>query len=146
LGAIRARTRLWHFPLKKKSRGGKAPSLSSRTHPQEHPYDNELKREEIRVNSYENLEHLRANIEVFIEQYYNRQRLHSALGYCTPEEFERQIWCQNEPAGLRPATIPFFRGMAQFSTGMLKQGTQAPFPAPDLIPADETETTTAVPT
>jgi putative transposase len=51
------------------------------------PYDNAscesfiktLKREEIYANSYENLEHLRANIETFIEQYYNQQRLHSAL-------------------------------------------------------------------
>ena len=118
------------------------------------PYDNAscesfiktLKREEIRANSYENLEHLRANIEVFIEQYYNRQRLHSALGYRTPEEFERQIRCQNEASDLMPATITFFRGVAQSSTGMLKQGTQAPSPAPDLIPAEESETTAAVPT
>jgi len=63
------------------------------------PYDNAscesfmktLKREEIYANRYDNLEHLRANIEEFIEQYYNRQRLHSALGYRSPEEFERQI-------------------------------------------------------
>jgi hypothetical protein len=33
-------------------------------------------------------EDLRANIEDFIEQYYNRQRLHSALGYQSPQEFE----------------------------------------------------------
>ena len=118
------------------------------------PYDNAscesfiktLKREEIRANSYENLEHLRANIEVFIEQYYNRQRLHSALGYRTPEEFERQIRCQNEATDLRPATITFVGGVAQSSKGMLKQGTQAPSPAPDLIPAEESETTAAVPT
>jgi putative transposase len=62
------------------------------------PYDNAscesfmktLKREEIYANRYENLEQLRTNIEEFIEQYYNRQRLHSALGYRSPEEFERQ--------------------------------------------------------
>jgi transposase InsO family protein len=62
------------------------------------PYDNAscesfmktLKREEIYANRYENLEHLRTNIEEFIEQYYNRQRLHSALGYRSPEEFERE--------------------------------------------------------
>ena len=62
------------------------------------PYDNAscesfmktLKREEIYANEYGDLEHLRANIEEFIEQYYNRRRLHSALGYCSPEEFERQ--------------------------------------------------------
>ena len=62
------------------------------------PYDNAscesfmktLKREEIYANRYENLEQLRTNIEEFIEQYYNRQRLHSALGYRSPEEFERE--------------------------------------------------------
>jgi transposase InsO family protein len=37
-----------------------------------------------------NLEQLHTNIEEFIDQYYNRQRLHSALGYRSPEEFERQ--------------------------------------------------------
>jgi transposase InsO family protein len=60
------------------------------------PYDNAscesfmktLKREEIYANTYRDLDHLHANIAVFIEQYYNRVRLHSALGYHTPEEFE----------------------------------------------------------
>jgi transposase InsO family protein len=60
------------------------------------PYDNAscesflktLKREEIYANEYRDLDHLRANIEEFIERYYNRCRLHSALGYRSPEEFE----------------------------------------------------------
>lgn len=63
------------------------------------PYDNAqceswmktLKQEEIYANQYRDLEHLRANLEVFIDQYYNRLRLHSALGYRTPEEFEQQL-------------------------------------------------------
>ena len=49
-----------------------------------------LKREEIYANRYDNLEQLRTNIEEFVEEYYNRQRLHSALGYRSPEEFERE--------------------------------------------------------
>ena len=109
------------------------------------PYDNAscesfiktLKREEIYANAYENLEHLRANIEIFIEQYYNRQRLHSALGYRSPEEFERQAQCQSEAADSKAATISFVAGLAQSSMGMLEQGTQTPSPAPDLIPAGE---------
>jgi len=96
-----------------------------------------LKREEIRTNWYKNLEHLRANIEIFIEQYYNQQRLHSALGYRSPEEFERQAQCQSEAADAKAATITFVDSLAQSSTRMLKQGTQTPSPAPDLIPAGE---------
>ena len=72
------------------------------------PYDNAscesfiktLKREEIYANKYNDLEHLRGNIEEFIEQYYNGLRLHSALGYRPPEEFEQQIesanWAESE--------------------------------------------------
>lgn len=49
------------------------------------PYDNAscesfmktLKREEICAYQYRDLDHLRANIQEFIEQYYNRQRLQS---------------------------------------------------------------------
>jgi len=57
------------------------------------PYDNAscesfmktLKREEIYANEYQDLDHLRGNIAEFIEQYYSRCRLHSALGYLPPE-------------------------------------------------------------
>ena len=108
------------------------------------PYDNAscesfmktLKREEIYANAYENLEQLRANLEIFLEQYYNQQRLHSALGYRSPEEFERQAQCQSETEDAKAATITFVAGLAQSSTGMLEQGTQTPSPAPDLIPAE----------
>lgn len=83
-----------------------------------------LKREEIRTNWYKNLEHLRANIEIFIEQYYNQQRLHSALGYRSPEEFELQAQCQSGAADSKGATITFVAALVQSSTGMLEQGTQ----------------------
>lgn len=61
------------------------------------PYDNAacesflktLKQEEIYCNQYRDFEELAAHLEEFLENYYNRQRLHSALGYRTPEEFER---------------------------------------------------------
>jgi transposase InsO family protein len=78
------------------------------------PYDNAscesflktLKREEIYANDYRDLEHLFANIEVFIEQYYNRCRLHSALGYRSPEQFEQEASPAINSAG---ATMSFFR-------------------------------------
>jgi len=78
------------------------------------PYDNAscesfmktLKREETYANQYADLDHLRANIQEFIEQYYNRQRLHSALGYLPPEEFEQAA---NTGATAAGATMSFFR-------------------------------------
>jgi len=42
------------------------------------------------------LNQLRTNNEEIIEEYYNRQRLHSALGYRSPEEFERKAEWQTE--------------------------------------------------
>jgi hypothetical protein len=65
-----------------------------------------LKREEIYANRYNNLEQLRTNIEEFIEEYYNRQRLHSALGYRPPEEFEQQSE-RGHPADSRGAIVQF---------------------------------------
>jgi putative transposase len=60
------------------------------------PYDNAfcesfiktLKREQIWAHKYQYIDELNAHLEEFIDQYYNRLRLHSALGYKTPEEFE----------------------------------------------------------
>ena len=100
------------------------------------PYDNAscesfmktLKREEIYTNQYENLEHLRTNIEEFIEEYYNRQRLHSALGYRSPEEFEQRTKSQAES---RSATVVFFENQEnnkKTSKGLLGKGTQMPYP------------------
>lgn len=61
------------------------------------PYDNAacesfmktLKQEEIYCNQYKDFDELFAHLEEFLEIYYNRLRLHSALGYRTPEEFEQ---------------------------------------------------------
>jgi len=103
------------------------------------PYDNAscesfiktLKREEIYANKYDNLEHLRTNIEEFIDEYYNRQRLHSALGYRSPEEFECKAECQTENRG---ATIEAFvnkENDGENSEGLLGTGTQMPSPSPD---------------
>jgi putative transposase len=61
------------------------------------PYDNAqaesfiktLKYEEVYRTEYCNLEEAKASIGEFLEKIYNRQRLHSALGYRPPLEFER---------------------------------------------------------
>jgi hypothetical protein len=61
------------------------------------PYDNAraerfmrtLKQEEVYGADYRDLEDARSRIGEFLEQVYNRRRLHSALRYLTPEEFEQ---------------------------------------------------------
>jgi putative transposase len=62
------------------------------------PYDNAyaesfmktLKYEEVYRNEYADLDEAAASIGEFIDQVYNQQRLHSALGYRPPAEFEQQ--------------------------------------------------------
>lgn len=48
-----------------------------------------LKTEEVSLNEYQTLEEASANIEHFLLEVYNEQRLHSALGYRPPSEFEQ---------------------------------------------------------
>jgi transposase InsO family protein len=63
------------------------------------PYDNAqaesfiktLKYEEVYRTEYRSLEDARASIGEFLEKIYNRERLHSALGYRPPQEFERHL-------------------------------------------------------
>ena len=88
-----------------------------------------LKREEIYAHDkYDDLEHLRTNIEEFIEEYYNRQRLHSALGYRPPEEFEQQAEGKAES---RSATMVYNENDKKISRGLLGKGTQTPSLSPD---------------
>jgi transposase InsO family protein len=48
-----------------------------------------LKYEEVHRNEYRDLAEARASIREFLEKVYNQKRLHSALGYLPPVEFER---------------------------------------------------------
>jgi hypothetical protein len=50
------------------------------------------------------LEHLIESVEKFIEHYYNRCRLHSALGYRPPEEFEEKSGQRHAEASLAAST------------------------------------------
>jgi putative transposase len=81
------------------------------------PYDNAtcesfmktLKQEEIYCRDYRDLEDLEVHVEGFLERYYNRQRLHSALGYRTPVEFEEQCAAQNSEPGVDAPRMSLFR-------------------------------------
>ena len=50
-----------------------------------------LKYEEVLRNEYRDLPEARASIVEFLEKVYNQKRLHSALGYMPPVEFEAQL-------------------------------------------------------
>jgi len=50
-----------------------------------------LKAEEVYRQEYRDLGELRASLEQFIDEIYNQKRLHSALGYRPPVEFEQVL-------------------------------------------------------
>jgi putative transposase len=111
--------------------------ISSMSRPA-NPYDNAscesfiktLKREEIYANEYRDLDHLDENIAAFIDNYYNRVRLHSALGYKPPEEFEQAA----TPATIsQGATMSFFRHAEIFQSdvGFQIEGEPAETGSPD---------------
>ena len=82
-----------------------------------HPWENgkcesfigTLKKEELDGRRYGHLEELREHLEEFLETVYNRERMHSALGYQSPEEFEQQQAARGKPEGWRPAGVSFQR-------------------------------------
>ena len=55
-----------------------------------------LKYEEVYRTEYRDLADARASIGVFLEKLYNPKRLHSALGYLPPAEFERGLRAQTQ--------------------------------------------------
>lgn len=61
-----------------------------------------LKYEEVYRTEYRDLVEARASIGAFLEKVYNQKRLHSALGYLPPVEFERGLLAQtNKEAAAR---------------------------------------------
>jgi transposase InsO family protein len=61
-----------------------------------------LKYEEVHRNEYRDLTEARASIREFLEKIYNQKRLHSALGYLPPAEFEVQ---HNKDAARRQLSL-----------------------------------------
>lgn len=50
-----------------------------------------LKNEEVWMNEYETIEDVHRNIKRFIEEVYNKKRLHSSIGYKPPIEYEKEV-------------------------------------------------------
>jgi len=96
------------------------------------PYDNAkaesfmktLKQEEVDGRAYRDATQARAAIACFIEDVYNGQRLHSALGYRPPAEYETEHLARATAA--RPAATVGFQGRGR-STPMI---TEDPHGAP----------------
>ena len=59
-----------------------------------------LKWEEVYRSEYRDLQDARLRIGEFLEKVYNEQRLHSALGYVSPVEFERAQRAEQKMAGV----------------------------------------------
>lgn len=83
------------------------------------PYDNAkcesfiktLKQEEIYTRQYRDRADLEAHIGQFIERYYNRRRLHSALNYRSPEAFEQSLLGQSAAAPAAGMSFPRHEGI-----------------------------------
>ena len=83
------------------------------------PYDNAhvesffktLKHEEIFANDYSTIDDVADRLPHFLEEVYNRRRLHSSLGYMPPEEF-REYSCSLKPLTGQSKQLPLstYRG------------------------------------
>lgn len=77
------------------------------------PYDNAfvesfmktLKQEEVYLASYETYLDVIENLPNFIEEVYNKKRIHSGIGYLTPEELETAVQQQPEVASRFELTL-----------------------------------------
>lgn len=71
------------------------------------PYDNAfaetfmktLKYEEVLLSDYETFTDVIERVPYFIEEVYNKKRLHSSLGYLPPEEFEQRMLEKSKTVG-----------------------------------------------
>ncbi len=76
-------------------------SMSRRGNPDDNAFAESfiktLKYEEVHLNEYETFADAHASIERFLQAVYNHKRLHSALGYRPPAEFEQSLSIPTPP-------------------------------------------------
>jgi transposase InsO family protein len=82
-------------------------SMASVGEPEENGYAERLmrtiKEEEVDLSEYEDFSDAMKGLGRFLDDVYNRKRIHSSLGYLTPSEFEQQ-WIKTQRSQARFAT------------------------------------------
>lgn len=88
--------------VRKLTENGIRISMTESGDPRENPFaesfNKTFKYEEVYLNEYESFDDALENIESFIEEVYNKKRLHSSIGYKAPDKFEEEylsIQCLN---------------------------------------------------
>jgi len=81
-------------------------SMAAQGRPEENGYAERvmrtIKEEEVDLSDYDSFQDARQQLDTFIGDVYNRKRIHSALGYVTPAEFEA-AYHQDQPSPLSQA-------------------------------------------
>jgi putative transposase len=79
-------------------------SMASVGEPEENPYAERvmrtIKEEEVDLSEYEDFSEAMRGLGRFLDDVYNRKRIHSSLGYLTPAEFEQQWISMQRSQGL----------------------------------------------
>jgi len=83
-------------------------SMAARGQPTANPYAERvirtIKEEEVALSEYQDLADARVQIGHFIDEVYQTKRIHSALGYLTPQEFEVQWYAAQTADSVWAAT------------------------------------------
>ena len=117
------------------------------------PYDNAmaesfmktLKTEEVDASDYRDLAHATSAIGGFIEAVYTAKRLHSALDYLSPTEFETCPTCglpRSSPHHCSPTTVPDYRvspmGVTPRPWQPWEQVSRPSYSVPEIMPLTHT--------